>query len=140
MSNVVNVAKSYFPGRVTNIDVNLLRDLEGAASQPDEVRQKIYNRLDRVMNTIVNENMDQAERIRNKTFYKPGGGVPTTAATTASTTAPTTALTAAPTTAAPASPGAIKPTLSQFMEKARTANPGAKDSDLAQFWKQKYGG
>ena len=33
-----------------------------------------------------------------------------------------------------------KPSLGDFMAKARLANPGASDGDLARYWKQKYGG
>jgi hypothetical protein len=107
------------------MDVNLLSDLEGSANKSDAVRQRIYDRADKVFNQIVQENNDEAEGIVNKTRYKPGGGI------AVGTPAPAPSATPAPT---------AKPTLQQFMEKARAANPGAKDSELAQFWKQKYGG
>jgi hypothetical protein len=73
-NNVVNVARTYFPQRVTNMDVHLLQDLEGSANKSDAVRQKIYDRVDRVMSKIVEENNADAEAIRNQSFYKPGGG------------------------------------------------------------------
>jgi hypothetical protein len=56
------------------MDVNLLQDLEGSAGKSDAVRQKIYDRVDNVMSKIVEENNADAEAIRNKTFYKSGGG------------------------------------------------------------------
>jgi hypothetical protein len=128
-SNVVNVGKTYFPQRVTNTDVKLLTDLEGSANQPDVVRQRIYDRAERAFQQIIDENSQEMEGIRNKTFYKSGGG---------QQPAPQQAAAAAP--AAPAPAPAAKPSLKDFMDKARAANPGVKDSDLAQFWKQKYGG
>jgi hypothetical protein len=128
-NNVVQVARSYFPQRVTNIDLNLTKDLEGTANQPDSVRQKVYDRAEKVFGQIAREKRDEADAIRNKTFYKPGGGqLP-----------PSQAAPPPGGTPAPAASGA-KPTLQEFMVKARAANPGAKDSELAQFWKQKYGG
>jgi hypothetical protein len=123
-NNVVNVARTYFPQRVTNMDVNLLRDLEGSASKSDAVRQKIYDRVDNVMSKIVEQNSADAEAIRNKSFYKPGGGAPSAAV-------PPTAPTTAP---------AAKPTLGEFMKRARDANPGTPDGELARYWKEKYGG
>jgi hypothetical protein len=76
------------------------------------------------MSKIVEENNSDAEAIRNKTFYKPGGATATPTATTpTASTAPT-----------------DKPTLGDFMKRAREANPGTPDSELAKFWKQKYGG
>jgi hypothetical protein len=125
-NNVVQVARSYFPQRVTNIDLNLTKDLEGTANQPDAVRQKVYDRAEKVFGQIASEKRAEAEAIRNKTFYKPGGGQPTIPSP------------AAPTT--PAAPSGAKPSLQEFMARARAANPGAKDSELAQYWKQKYGG
>jgi hypothetical protein len=73
-SNVANVAKTIFPQRVTNMDVTLLKDLESSASQPDVVRQKIYDRAEKVFGQIIRENDAEAEGIREKKFYKPGGG------------------------------------------------------------------
>jgi hypothetical protein len=64
----------------------------------------------------------QQEAIRTGEAYKPGGGQ-----------------TAAP-AAPPAATTTTKPSLSDFMTKARAANPGASDGDLARYWKQKYGG
>jgi hypothetical protein len=123
-NNVVNVARTYFPQRVTNMDVHLLQDLEGSANKSDAVRQRIYDRVEKVMSKIVEENNSDAEAIRSKTFYKPGGGPQTTPAA------------AAP----PATTSAAMPSLKDFMDKARAANPGTPDSELAKFWKQKYGG
>jgi len=120
-NNVVNVARTYFPQRVTNMDVNLLQDLEGSAGKSDAVRQKIYDRVDHVMSKIVEENNADAEAIRNKSFYKPGGGA------------------AAPTATAPPAAPAAKPTLGEFMSKARAANPGYTDSEIANEWKRRYG-
>jgi hypothetical protein len=122
-NNVVNVARTYFPQRVTNMDVHLLQDLEGSANKSDAVRQKIYDRVDKVMSKIVDENNSDAEAIRSKTFYKPGGGQPAPTAPQPAATAPT-----------------AKPSLAEFMTRARAANPGASDGDLAKFWKGKYGG
>jgi hypothetical protein len=134
-TNVASVAKTIFPQRVTNTDLQLLKELESSANQPDSVRQRIYTRAEQMFTRMQNEATAEAEGIRNKTFYKPGGGPQPAAAAPAAQ--PTAAPAAAP--AAPAAPAA-KPSLQEFMSKARAANPGAKDSDLAQYWKQKYGG
>lgn len=37
-------------------------------------------------------------------------------------------------------PAAGKPTLQQFLEKAKQANPGASDQELAEYYNKKYGG
>jgi hypothetical protein len=117
-SNVANVAKTIFPQRVTNTDLNLLKDLEGSASQPDAVRQRIWARAETAFKKIIDENTADLEAIRNKTFYKPGGG----------------------TQAQEAPKPAAGPTLGEFMTKARAANPGYSDSEIAREWKQRYGG
>jgi hypothetical protein len=117
---------------VTNTDLQLLKELESSANQPDEVRQRIYTRADAMFKRLSEQSTAEVEGIRNKTFYKPGGSTPA-----APTGAP--AATAAPAAAAPAATTA-KPSLKEFMDKARAANPGWSDSELATKWKERYGG
>lgn len=95
-SNVANVAKSIFPQRVTNTDLNLLKQLESSADQPDTVRQRIYDRTEAMFNRMISEAQGEAESIRNKTFYKPGGVATSAPAEAAPAAAPTAAPTAAP--------------------------------------------
>lgn len=121
-SNVANVAKGTFGARVTNLDVNLLKDLESSADQPDAVRQKIYDRAEKVFKQLSDEDTAEAEGIINHTRYKPGGQ-PQPAITQATPAAPT-----------------AKPTLGEFMKRAREANPGYSDSEIANEWKRRYGG
>lgn len=70
-TNVVNVAKSIFPQRVTNTDLQLLKELESSADQPDVVRQRLYKRTEEMIREKVKDAEDEAEAIRNRTFYKP---------------------------------------------------------------------
>lgn len=70
-TNVVNVAKSIFPQRVTNTDLQLLKELESSADQPDVVRQRLYKRTEDMIKEKVKDAEDEAEAIRNRTFYKP---------------------------------------------------------------------
>ena len=135
-SNVANVAKGTFGARVTNLDVNLLKDLESSADQPDAVRQKIYDRAEKVFKQLSDEDTAEAEGIISHTRYKPGGQAGVTAQPTAAAPAPAPAATPAPAPAA----AVAKPSLSDFMKRARAANPGVSDGELARYWKSEYGG
>jgi hypothetical protein len=42
--------------------------------------------------------------------------------------------------AAPTPPTANKPTLAEFLEKAKKANPNASDAELTDYYNKKYGG
>jgi hypothetical protein len=79
-SNVANVAKTIFPQRVTNTDLKLLQELESSANQPDAVRQRIYKRAEDMFQRFVEDSSREADAIRNKTFYRPGGGAAPAAA------------------------------------------------------------
>lgn len=125
--NVTNLAKSIFGARVTNQDLKLLQEVEGSANQTDAVRQKIFARATDMIQKKITDAKTEADAIRDKTFYKPGGGTPTAASTPTATAPAVTAPTA-------------KPSLGEFMKRARDANPGASDGDLARYWKDKYGG
>jgi hypothetical protein len=122
--NVATMAKSIFGSRLAVAEVKLLDDLEGSANQPDAARQQIFDRAKTMIQKKISDANAEAEGIRNKTFYKPGGG-----ATSPSPAAP-----------APATAPTAKPSLADFMKRAREANPGASDGDLARYWKDKYGG
>jgi hypothetical protein len=127
--NIGAQAKAMFGARITNLDLNLLKEIETTPEMTDTMRQRVYDRISKQMQQRVNEENTRADQIRAGTYGKPGGGIRPGGAPT-ETPAPT----------APAAPSGAKPTLQEFMVKARAANPGARDSELAQYWKQKYGG
>lgn len=72
--NVAQQAKATFGARITNLDLQLLKELETSADQPDALRQKIYTRVEKMLNGKVRDATAEVEGIRNKTYYKPGGG------------------------------------------------------------------
>lgn len=77
--NVAQQAKATFGARITNLDLQLLKELETSADQPDALRQKIYVRVEKMLQGKVDEARTEVEGIRNKTYYKPGGGAPAAA-------------------------------------------------------------
>ena len=107
--------------------------LQGAVNEPLETRNQIIKDAKEVFDERVAKNKRQYEQMQSGEYFKKGGGgaaAPPTAAAAAAAT---------PAAATPAATGA-KPSLSDFMVKARAANPGVADGELAKYWKQKYGG
>jgi hypothetical protein len=141
--NVASQAKATFGARLNQKEVELLNKIETTPQMDDKSRQAIYDQVETMMQRHLQMATAQAEGIRNRTYFKPGGGYNAQPAAAGTPDAAPAAAASAAAPAAPAAPAAAptaKPTLSEFMEKARAANPGAKDSDLAQYWKKKYGG
>jgi hypothetical protein len=66
--------KSTFGARVTNVDVLLMKDLAGAASQPQSVREGILNRAIARAREVQAEQDSAARQLRNRDYYKQGGG------------------------------------------------------------------
>lgn len=72
-SSILPALKSTFPGRVTNADLMLMKELQGAASMPAAARDNVLRRGIARAQEILAEKQAQAEALRNGTFYKPGG-------------------------------------------------------------------
>lgn len=113
MTNV----KSAFGGNPSNKEDQWLLEAQASSDKSQKVQQDIIDRGIQLMQDRLQYNRDQADELRKGTYYGAEhkeftGSQPTTA----------------------------KPSLKDFMEKARAANPGTPDSDLARYWKQKYGG
>ena len=132
LRNVVAMVKSAFP-RPTEYETKLMQRIETGADMPRNVRDDLLVDLQKQLQMRADQARSKSEAIRNSTYYKPGGGLPATSDATADTPSATTAPTA------PTAPTA-KPSLGDFMKRARDANPGASDGDLARYWKDKYGG
>ena len=135
IQNVARQAKETFGSRLAVAEVKLLNEIETNPLQSNDARQRIYTRLESMFNRHMNDMTTEREQIRNKTFFKPGaGGATPQPAPDAAATPQSDNLAGAH------APATAKPSLGDFMAKARIANPGASDGDLARYWKQKYGG
>lgn len=73
-SAVLPGLKALFGARVTNIDVQLSKDLAGASTQPPEVREAILKRAINRANELRAEKDQESKQLRTGTYYKPGGG------------------------------------------------------------------
>jgi hypothetical protein len=76
IQNVAAQAKAVFGARPAVYETKLLQELETLPEQSDAARQAIYQQLGDMMKKKVAEHTARAEAIRNKTFFKPGGGAP----------------------------------------------------------------
>jgi hypothetical protein len=117
--NVLQQLKPLLGARPAVYEAQLLKQLETTPEMSDELRQRVYDRLIKTMQSRGDDAAKEAEGIRNRTYFKPGGY--------------------APGSGAPAPEAAAVPNLKEFMIAARKANPNATDSELAQYWKQEYG-
>jgi hypothetical protein len=121
--NVLQQVRSLFPGRVLAAEFKTLQTLEHPEQFSDEVRQASYARLKKLSQDRLSEMQRENEGIRSGAIFEPGF----------KQSQPTPTPTPAP------APSGAKPTLGEFMTKARDANPGVSDSELARYWKDRYG-
>lgn len=128
--NVALQAKATFGARLTQGEVNYLTQLESTPEMANATRQTIYKTLLSRFQTLADQDRAKSDQIKSGTYYKKGAPQAAPQATDAAPAAQAT----------PPAATTAKPSLSEFMTKARAANPGVPDSELAQFWKQKYGG
>jgi hypothetical protein len=138
-SNIAGNAKAAFGNRITNQDLKLLQDIETSPSMNAAERRVNLENLEKRIQLMQDQAEAESKGIRQRTYFKPGGG--TLPAPAGSTAAPGGTTTAAP--AAPAGGTALaKPTLKEFMERARAdpRNANVPDSELAAHWKKNYGG
>jgi Phage tail lysozyme len=87
LQNVAGQAKAVFGSRLAVAEVKLLNEIETSPEMSDPERQAIYTRIERIIQRHTKAANDEAEGIRNKTYFKPGGGkggevVPLSAAST----------------------------------------------------------
>jgi LPS O-antigen subunit length determinant protein (WzzB/FepE family) len=83
-TSILPELKSIFPGRVTNVDVQLMKELAGSASQAEPVRRKILERTLARASELASQGSEDARQLREGTYYTTGGGAasaakPTTA-------------------------------------------------------------
>jgi hypothetical protein len=72
-SNALTQLKSIFGGNPTEGERSILLDIQGSATQPDAVRQKIYDRAIEAANKRLQFNKQRADELRGGQFYKPAG-------------------------------------------------------------------
>jgi hypothetical protein len=68
-SNTLSQLKTIFGGNPTEGEREILRQLEGSSSQPDAVRQKIYDRAIQMAETRKKFNQSRADELRGGTYY-----------------------------------------------------------------------
>lgn len=74
-SNALSQLKAIFGGAPTEGERKILLDIQGAASQPDTVRQKIFDRAVELANKRLEFNKKRAEELRGNQYYKPQGSM-----------------------------------------------------------------
>lgn len=73
VGQALTLLKPVFGGNPTEGERKILLDLQGSASQPDAVRQKIYERAIKAANARLAFNKQKADALRGGTYYKTGG-------------------------------------------------------------------
>ena len=66
--------KNIFGARITNTDVNLFQKLQANADQPQAVREPILKQVKARITQLREEMLAEAEGLRGKTYFRPGGG------------------------------------------------------------------
>lgn len=137
LRSMIGQVKSAFGSQPSNKEDAWLLKAQASVDKAPAVQQQILNEAKQLLIEKQQFYRDQAQEMRPAGVkgyygkehqpYMPDRPVPVPPAS-----APV------PAPAQPVAP-AVKPSLSDFMVKARVANPGASDSDLANYWKKKYG-
>lgn len=73
-SNALSQLKGIFGAAPTEGERKILMDIQGSVSQPDAVRQRIYDRAIQMAARRLEFNKQRAGELRGGTFYKSGGG------------------------------------------------------------------
>jgi hypothetical protein len=68
--------KAIFGAAPTEGERKILLDMQGSSSQPDAVRQKIYDRAMGLAERRLSMMRDRATELRGGSYFKPGGGLP----------------------------------------------------------------
>lgn len=74
-TNALGQLKATFGGAPTEGERKILLDIQGSASQPDAVRQKIYDRAIELASKRMDFNRKRADELRGGQFYKPQGSM-----------------------------------------------------------------
>ena len=123
--------KAAFGSQPSNREDAWMREAQAAGDKSSEVQKDILSRGRKIMLDRYQYNLDQANQMRAGTLYKPGGGPksppPSPEATGETTTPPKSTPTSE--TSLPSS---------DWMTRARKANPGMSDSELVSNWKKKH--
>lgn len=88
-ANALSQMKAIFGGNPTEGERKILLDIQGSITQPDNVRQGIYDRAIRAAEARLAFNRQRAEELRGNTYYKPQAGSPGGAVQGAPAQAPT---------------------------------------------------
>lgn len=72
-TNALSQMKAIFGGNPTEGERQVLLDIQGSASQPHEVRKKIFERAKMLAERRLQFNKQRSDELRGGTFYKPGG-------------------------------------------------------------------
>lgn len=73
IGNALAQLKTIFGGNPTEGERKILIELQGSSSQPDKVRQAIYDRAIGLAQKRLSFNEDRARQLRGGTYYKPQG-------------------------------------------------------------------
>lgn len=79
-TNALQQLKSIFGGNPTEGERAILLKIQGASSQPDSVRQKIFDEATHLAQRRLDFEKQRADALRGGTFYKPGQPAPGAAA------------------------------------------------------------
>jgi hypothetical protein len=74
MTNALQQLKQIFGGNPTEGERAILLKIQGASSQPDSVRQKIFDQAIHLAQRRLEFEKQRADALRGGTFYKPGQG------------------------------------------------------------------
>jgi hypothetical protein len=69
LQNVVQQAKTLFPGRILKSEIDIMKQIETLPEYPDAVRQQILGQLETLIKHRVASAQETAGAIRNKTYF-----------------------------------------------------------------------
>ena len=72
-TNALSQLKAIFGGNPTEGERAIMMELQGSSSQPDAVRQKIYDRAIQMAERRLAFNQQRAKEMRGGDYYRPGG-------------------------------------------------------------------
>jgi hypothetical protein len=73
-TQAVGQLKQIFGGNPTEGERKVLLDIQASSSQPDEVRQRVYDRAIGLAEKRLEFQRQKSNELRGQTYYKPGGG------------------------------------------------------------------
>jgi len=73
-TNALQQLKTIFGGAPTEGERQILLDIQGSSAMPDAVRQKVYTRAKAAVERNLEFAQKQAMEMRDRSYWKPGGG------------------------------------------------------------------